>query len=381
MSYLNLGQRNKLSLNNSTATPLIAGGIFTGVADDALLYNSVQISAKTDQEGSISVQFSVDGINWDETIQYKFRSTSGYAMIHKFTILKRYFRLVVTNTSLVGQAFFRMQVILVSGAGSLVVPGNSVIPKEADSIPVRLIDPKLELSAGLRESIAPLTIQGSNISIAVGSATVWNVAGTWNPQLVARTLSCVSTNAADTAVGTGARTIVISGVNAARNLITETVIMDGLNPVITVNTWFGVNSITVATAGSVTTNVGNITLTSTIDAFIQGRIIAGEGQSYQAIYHVPTGYSAAISTMNTTVTKTGGGGQPKCNVDLWMVTPAGVKTLLMRNFYEPGMMSGNNKTFQNYITINPGSYIWVSATTDTNNTVIAVRMEALRVQA
>jgi len=381
MSYLNLGSRNTVSVDNSTVTPLNTLAVFTGTSEDVLRYNSVYVSAKTDQIGILSIQFSTDGVNWDDQLSYNFRLTSGYAVSHKIPVARRYVRVVVTNTSASNQTYLRVGTIFSSSSESMIIPGNSIIQKEADTRPVRVLDPKLEIAAGLREGIMVFSVTGRNLDIDIGSETVWGPGGTWSPQVVARTLSCVSSDANDSAAGTGARTITISGVNAARELTSETVTLNGVTPVVTTNTWLGVNVVIVATAGSTLGNVGNITLTSTTDGFIQGYIVAGDGASAQAIYHVPVGYDVYIGRVNTVVDKVSGGGtQPKVYVDIWVVGPNGVKFIAGRDVFEPLVRDGQDVILSNYTKVSAGSYMWMQATTDVNNTYVRTRIEGIRVQ-
>lgn len=104
-----------LSSKNSTTTPLGIGGVFTGVADDVLDYNSVNVSIFTDQDSSIggfTIQFSSDNTNWD----FQTQKSIIVSRAQQYTIptTSRYFRVVYTNGS-VAQGVFRLQSILANG--------------------------------------------------------------------------------------------------------------------------------------------------------------------------------------------------------------------------------------------------------------------------
>lgn len=81
-------------------------------------------------------------------------------------------------------------------------------------------------------------------------------------------LQISSTSNSDVLVGTGARTVKIAGLDSAWNPISETVIMLGQTPVLTVRTdWFRINKLTVTTAGSNSNNVGTVYLCQVGEAY------------------------------------------------------------------------------------------------------------------
>ena len=200
--------------------------------------------------------------------------------------------------------------------------------------------------------------------------------GLWTPQAVARTLSVVSSDAADkgtATAGTGARTVTIIGVNASRASQTETVTLNGTNAVTTSGTWLGVNRMVVTTAGTSTTNVGDITATSATDGLVQGFIAAGDGITSQLIYHVPTGFTAYVRKIIVGVNKLGTG-TPEVQIKGYMVS-GGVR---LQTYYD--QLTGDSDPFRSTDLVNPvalpaGSYFWVDAETSTNNTFVRARVE------
>jgi hypothetical protein len=99
-------------------------------------------------------------------------------------------------------------------------------------------------------------------------------------------LQVVSDNAADTAAGTGARTVLIVGLNAAGAVLTEVVSLNGITPVNTVNLYYRVNGFQCVTAGSAGTNVGMVRvqqLGGTPTSIIPG----GYGRSQTGVYTIP----------------------------------------------------------------------------------------------
>lgn len=101
-----------VSTVNSSSTPLGISGVFTGTAEEITHYSSVSVSVFTDEDsasGGLSLQFSTDGTNWDNTEGHDI--TAG---VHHFVGGMgegKWFRVVYTNGTTV-QTVFRLQTIL-----------------------------------------------------------------------------------------------------------------------------------------------------------------------------------------------------------------------------------------------------------------------------
>ena len=113
-------------------------------------------------------------------------------------------------------------------------------------------------------------------------------------------LSVSSTSADDTATGTGARTIVILGLDADYNEIQEVVTLEGLTPVFTEQFFLRTNKATVLTAGSNGGSVGDIyigsgTVTDGVPATIYEDIIFDFNTSLTASYTIPAGYTGYLT--------------------------------------------------------------------------------------
>lgn len=97
--------------NNSTVTPLAGGGVFTGTSTDIRDYATVSVLVASDvpaAAGGLSLQFSIDGTNWDHTHNYDF---AGGNLSYNISAEARYFRIVYTNDA-TAQAYFRLQTVL-----------------------------------------------------------------------------------------------------------------------------------------------------------------------------------------------------------------------------------------------------------------------------
>jgi len=101
-------------VNNSSTTPLLPGGVFTGASDYVVIYKSIVINASSDRSsasGGLSIQFSTDNINWD--FVYTYNVVAGTPFAVTLQVIAPYVRVVYTNGT-VGQLTFRLQTVLVA---------------------------------------------------------------------------------------------------------------------------------------------------------------------------------------------------------------------------------------------------------------------------
>ena len=140
---------------------------------------------------------------------------------------------------------------------------------------------------------------GENPTITTGSdpEDIWDLGGAITVANVfpaaAATTTVVCANVNDDIDGTGMKTVTVIGTNGAGAEISQTVNCEGNDGGSGVST-LGTDLKTIsrmygATAGSGETNAG--TVTGTIGGNNVSQITAGQGQTQQAVYTVPTGYS------------------------------------------------------------------------------------------
>ncbi len=159
----------------------------------------------------------------------------------------------------------------------------------------------MELQAGNVSNMSAAQIFGYNANLQA-SETLWDYGGTKTWFTAAKTLGISSGSANDAAAGTGAITIIITGVNAAYALVTETITMNGQAKVETVNQYLNLHEMYVATFGATGNNVGIIYAYDTSDAIVAGvpqtatkvagTIAAVKGRSRLGVYTVPAGKTA-----------------------------------------------------------------------------------------
>ena len=164
---------------------------------------------------------------------------------------------------------------------------------------------ELDVSSGaLSPSYEQVYKFGTNANVDNSLHTIWQQGGLYSYPPSASTMTVSSSDVNDTSAGTGARTVLISGLDASYNEASETITLNGQTAVTTVNTYIRMNRALVLTAGSGGSNAGNIyvgtgTVTSGVPANIY-TIINGDGsnQTLQAFWTVPAGYTAYVYQTN-----------------------------------------------------------------------------------
>lgn len=105
---------------NSSTTPLAGSATFTGTTADVLQYAAVEVFAYSNVAGTLNLEFSTDGLNWDLTIPYTL--AAGNALDVPSGPHARYFRVRYVNGG-AAQASFRLQTLLLA-----VTPAPHSIP-------------------------------------------------------------------------------------------------------------------------------------------------------------------------------------------------------------------------------------------------------------
>jgi hypothetical protein len=155
----------------------------------------------------------------------------------------------------------------------------------------------LSLSRGLVAGMQPVYKFGKSTTVGATSfSTIWKAGGLYETPTTATVATIVSDSANDTAVGTGARTIQIEGLDEDFNFQSEVVTLDGTSSVNSTLTYIRLNRMFVLTAGSLSNAAGLITCT--VDSKLVCRIDDNDNQSQVAHYTIPankTGYLDQLS--------------------------------------------------------------------------------------
>ena len=146
---------------------------------------------------------------------------------------------------------------------------------------------------------------GINNAVGTSFETIWTASSVYSYLAAASVLTISSGSANDAAAGTGARTVRINGLDANYNEISETVTLNGQTAVNTVNSYLRVSSLIVLTAGSGGVNAGILyagtgTVTSGVPANVFAQVEIGYCNSAMALWTVPAGYTAYVTSYNFT---------------------------------------------------------------------------------
>lgn len=136
---------------------------------------------------------------------------------------------------------------------------------------------------------------GYNPNIINVNETIWDGGGIYSYPAAAATVHISSSSTNDTSAGTGARTILIEGLDSDYKEISETIILNGQTQVESTNSYIRLFRAYVVTAGSGGTNAGDIYIgTSGVSSGVPtgtyyAKITASEAQTLMCVYTVPAG--------------------------------------------------------------------------------------------
>ena len=306
------------SSGNSTSTLLTASSTFTGAWEDVSAYSNVCVAAKTDQDGTLVVEFSPDGTNADSTLTSYYR-TGRIEAPRNYTVTRKYVRVSFTNTSTSAQTYLRLQTSY-GAKPQLNAPIDGTLAQNFDAIITRPTDFRYEVATNRRQGLETWNKWGYNTAIGTSEETIWEPGGLFVPLTSAETLTLVSTDANDADGDTGARGVVIYGVDGNWDAQIEVVLLDGTTPVVTSGTWLGVNRVALYSAGSSKANEGEIAITATTAGTTQATIPAGLGVTQQCVFFVPRGYTMLVDWIFVNGVALTGGGNATLTVNGWVTS-------------------------------------------------------------
>ena len=150
----------------------------------------------------------------------------------------------------------------------------------------------LQVARGQVYGHSVLNIYGYQASVGTSFVPVWEGNSSYTFPSSAIQMHIVSSvNTGDDKTATF---ILINGLDANYNQISETIKLNGTTAVTTVKSYFRINSMSV-TGGAPT---GNITLKDTTDTTLYAEILAGNGRTLMGIYTVPAGYTFYLSRID-----------------------------------------------------------------------------------
>lgn len=170
---------------------------------------------------------------------------------------------------------------------------------------------ELQVSRGQVQGHSAVTFSGYNTDIDTTWESLIPSGGVIVYPTSAEQMKVSSSSANDTAAGTGARTITITGLDASWNEISEVVTMNGQTAVLTTNSFLRINGLSVTTADGLLANAGNIyvgngVVTAGVPATIYDMIPAGFNNRQTHAYTIPANYTGYIVSARFVTAQTAG---------------------------------------------------------------------------
>lgn len=162
----------------------------------------------------------------------------------------------------------------------------------------------LNISLGRVDGTSALRKFGANASVGTTREDIWSVGGVYPWPIVAETVRIkAGGNVADTSAGSGARSVIVEGLDENWEVVTETLVTAGVNASASTSVAFHrVYRVTVASVGEYTgRNVGVITIENTTTNGVLAEIQAEYGQTQMTQYTVPAGKRALLFPPSITV--------------------------------------------------------------------------------
>jgi hypothetical protein len=169
----------------------------------------------------------------------------------------------------------------------------------------------LAISRGLLQGFKPIIRNGLNPDVdAAASESLWDQGGIYVFPAAAATRTLSSSSANDTAAGTGARTVVVTGLDANYLPISETLTLNGQAAVTTLQQYLRIFGIVVNSAGSTGSNVGDVycgsgAVAGGVPATVYARARPTWGASQGAQYTVPAGVTAYLVNVSASAMTSG----------------------------------------------------------------------------
>lgn len=160
----------------------------------------------------------------------------------------------------------------------------------------------VEASKGNIAGQSTLNINAHNEDLGTTQEDIQEQGGTLVFLESAEIISFSSTDAADTILGDGARTILIIGLDENFTEISETVNLSGITSVNTTNEYMRINNFRVDSVGVYNnTNIGDLTATAFFANTIQSFILTGDGIAHTSHYTVPSGQNVIIVSISSSI--------------------------------------------------------------------------------
>ena len=214
------------SILNTSTVPLSGGATFTGTAE-LESGPDVMVSCFSDAAGTLYLDFSVNGADWRTFPTSGFNVAAGIHEFHTAVKGPRYFRARFVNGSS-AQSVFQLYTYFGTYRQPS-APLNQPLALDSDAVLVRTTLPWLDTSRGLTSGITSIKKFGRNAAVGISYSPIALGGVYQTPQSGAATALRIQAggNAEDTALGVGARSITIEGLDENFLFASETLATAG----------------------------------------------------------------------------------------------------------------------------------------------------------
>ena len=317
------GDPGLVSTTNSSSTPLSGAAVFTGTAEDVSDYSTTTVFVDSDVSGSLSMEFSVDGTNWDRTkIVPVDVEDIGTGSVHTLEVVSQYFRVVYTNGAS-AQAHFRLQTLYNKyRSGFLTSSPDEVISKVNDAQIVRVSNaPLFDIARNLYADKNSVHQFGFNGAVPNGTfADLWAYGPTdpiYNWPTTDETLRIAAGgNVADTAAGAGARKVFVQYLDSNGDQQQDELTLAGASASdATTSTARRILRAWVSETGTYgDNNTGDITIENSTSGQVVAFFGAGIGQTQLSMYTIPANYTGYIFKVGVEIAS---GANKDADVRMW----------------------------------------------------------------
>ena len=216
-----------------------------------------------------------------------------------------------------------------------------------------------------------------DVDVSTSPEILASFGGIFTPLKIASTLSIVSSSAQDSATGSGAISLVLTGIDGNYATQEELISLTGTTPVVTTSTWVGINRAAIYLSGSGDVNAGTLDITAVTGGAIQAQLPAGQGTSQQIMFYTQAGHTALADWLFLNAQKISGS-NPVVTIKGW------VYSAVSQSKYEVLRLTIDTQA-ESTIQLNPSqpfvigekSCFWIEVFTTTNNTVVTGRLSLI----
>lgn len=158
---------------------------------------------------------------------------------------------------------------------------------------------ELQVAKGQVVGASTVNKFGANPNVGTTEETIWANGGNITWPAAAFTAYIVSSDAADTSAGTGARTVTVSGLDADYKDKTASVTLNGTSAVAISGTWLRINRAFVTSSGTGGAAAGTITIQDVGATVVYANLGLGN-QTQMAVYTVPAGHTLYVDQLTFT---------------------------------------------------------------------------------